>query len=520
MTPKVIPFRRAASDAADRERIAQCLDQSLTVEASAGPGKTTALVERIAKVLESGRARVQQLVAVTFTHKAAGELKLRLRQRLDQQLRAVPRASRPALETALRSLEEATIGTIHSFCSQILRERPVEARVEPLFVEAGPEERRRLMDRAFGRWLEERLEVGSIPLKRVLARHSREGEAPTAKLRRAASEFAEWRDYSAAWTRPEWHREAALETLTRLAENTAERLSTSPTFQPLRTFVQERRRAAARGGQDDAYREARLIHLRTELLKSRAKLDELNHAMKRFHEDADADLAAGLAQELQLFLTRYEEIKRQAGRLDFRDQLIRARDLVRDSPLVRRYLQERFTHFFIDEFQDTDPVQAELFLLLAADDPAENNWRRVRPAPGKLFLVGDSKQSIYKFRRADVRLYTSVCAQLEAAGEARLTLRQSFRAVRPIQGFVNLAFAGVMTGDLSLGQAAYSPLEEVAPAIEGQPPLVFLDLLDAVNPETAAWRNGASSRFCPAPWGSSSIGCFVRADGACGLHAA
>jgi ATP-dependent exoDNAse (exonuclease V) beta subunit len=87
----------------------------------------------------------------------------------------------------------------------------------------------------------------------------------------------------------------------------------------------------------------------------------------------------------------------KAGRLDFLDLLIKARDLIRNNSAVRGELQRRFSHFFVDEFQDTDPLQAEILLLLAADDPEETNWRAIRPVPGKLFLVGDP--SIVDFRR-------------------------------------------------------------------------------------------------------------------------
>ena len=101
-------------------------------------------------------------------------------------------------------------------------------------------------------------------------------------------------------------------------------------------------------------------------------------------------------------------MKQCAGCLDFTDLLLRARDLVRDGAAVRADLQRRFTHLYVDEFQDTDPLQAELLLLLAADAPDVDDWRRVRPVPGKLFIVGDPKQSIYRFRRADVGLYEQV----------------------------------------------------------------------------------------------------------------
>src|SRR5579884_1715512 len=151
----------------------------------------------------------------------------------------------------------------------------------------------------------------------------------------------------------------------------------------------------------------------------------------------------------------------------------RARDLVRDDPAVRRELRARFTHLFVDEFQDTDPLQVELLLLLAADDPEERDWRRVRPVPGKLFLVGDPKQSIYRFRRADVDLYRAVCRQLLAAGARRVELTVSFRAVPELQEAVNAAFGPPMA-DGAPSQAGYVPLRPWRSAAAGQPALVAL----------------------------------------------
>ena len=96
---------------------------------------------------------------------------------------------------------------------------------------------------------------------------------------------------------------------------------------------------------------------------------------------------------------------------------------------MRAELQRRFDRIFVDEFQDTDPLQAEILLLLAADDPAETvGPRRARPAPGKLFLVGDPKQSIYRFRRADVALYEAIKERLVGAGRRAALPDESFRS--------------------------------------------------------------------------------------------
>lgn len=100
----------------------------------------------------------------------------------------------------------------------------------------------------------------------------------------------------------------------------------------------------------------------------------------------------------------------------------RARNLLRDNEQVRRDLQGRFTHIFVDEFQDTEPLQAEVLMLLASADPTISDWRQVCVVPGKLFIVGDPKQAIYRFRRADVGLYFDVKDRLVAGGAVAIQL--------------------------------------------------------------------------------------------------
>ena len=173
-------------------------------------------------------------------------------------------------------------------------------------------------------------------------------------------------------------------------------------------------------------------------------------------------------------IAEYELLKTRAGRLDFLDLLIKACNLIRDNATVRNELQRRYTHFFIDEFQDTDPLQVEILLLLAADNPATTDWRDARPVPGKLFLVGDPKQSIYRFRRADIALYEEVKERLIRSGAELLHLTTSFRAPPSIQSFVNTAFSRAMTASPDRGQAAYVALEKSRPEIQGRPTLVAL----------------------------------------------
>ena len=153
---------------------------------------------------------------------------------------------------------------------------------------------------------------------------------------------------------------------------------------------------------------------------------------------------------------------------------MRARDLLRRDKNVRKRLQDAFKAIFVDEFQDTDLVQAEILLLLASDDPAVSDCDDVRPVPGKLFIVGDPKQSIYRFRRADVAVYRRVCQMLEARGATRLLLTTSFRSRPTMQHCINAAFSRVMTDDPQMRQAQYVGLSPFRNERLEQPAVVSL----------------------------------------------
>ena len=504
------------SDAEARHAIASRLDDTLIVEAAAGTGKTTELVGRIVTILAEGRATVGQIVAVTFTEKAAGELKLRLRARLDRARSAAAPLSetRTRLNLALTGLEEAHVSTIHGFCADLLRERPVEAGVDPLFEVLTEPASARLFDDAFGRWLQEQLANPPEGVRRALRRSAFGGDdGPIDRLRRAAWDLSQWRDFTGPWTRPDFDRqreiEAALVDLHEFADLTrrvsspgdplfagtepARRVSDEVMLQrsseddgepdydgweaALIDLSRDRTLANARTGRGSAYGDGvpreRVIQARTAL---KARLDQ-------FRMLADADLAALLQRDLRGAIDRYHQLKARAGALDFLDLLLLARDLVRDNASVRLGFQTRFKRIFVDEFQDTDPLQAEILLLLAADDNDETDWRKVRPRPGTLFLVGDPKQSIYRFRRADVGIYREVCARLTALGATQLHLNTSFRSVPGIQVCVNRAFERVMTGDPLTLQAPYVPLAPHRAALPNQPSVIALPV-----PEPYKWR--------------------------------
>ncbi len=493
-----------SQDRENRRRIRTALQESLLVEAAAGTDKTTQLVARLVAVLREGLTTPEKVVAVTFTRKAAGELKLRLRQQLEnERFDTEEPQQRSHLERAISRLEEARIGTIHSFCAELLRERPVEAGVDPDFAELSEDEAPRLFDRAFQGWIERRLNETSPTLSRVLSRlatwKSYPPVSPLSRLRDAAWQLAEWRDFPRPWRRDPFDRDAAIDRLVEEVDRVARASQLCDykqdylriALRPARFFRRALEKSEELRGRDYDDLEAGLLELlrglRSDKRKGRGRFsptvsrqqmlewrEALLERLEEFKTRADADLAAGLRDEFGELLEGYEELKKRRGALDFVDLLVRARDLLRNVREVRSYFQGRFSHLFVDEFQDTDPLQAEILLLLAADDPDQSDWTKIRLTTGKLFVVGDPKQSIYRFRRADVLLYQQVKAVLQRAGARLLYLSRNFRSIRPLQEAVNSAFEPIMREDRESGQPGYVGLLEHLGPVEGQPEAVVL----------------------------------------------
>ena len=207
---------RPIADLEDRRLIAEALDQTLVVEAAAGTGKTTELVKRIVRLVTTGRATVDQVVAVTFSEKAAGELKLRLREELERARASAVALEGARLERAVQRFEEAQVSTIHGFCADLLRERPVEARIDPSFAVLTEGQSARLFDEAFSDWIQHELDAPGEGVRRSLRRTSSrrfgyddDDDAPIARLKRAGRDLLEWRDHPAPWRRPEGFRRDA-----------------------------------------------------------------------------------------------------------------------------------------------------------------------------------------------------------------------------------------------------------------------------------------------------------------------
>lgn len=517
-------------DAQARARIENDLDQSFLVEAAAGTGKTSALVGRIARLVATGRAEITQIAAITFTERASGELVLRLREKLELAREACrDAAERARLEVALADFEAAYVGTIHGFCAELLRARPLDAGVDPAFTMLADDEQSALLEETSDRFLEGALEAPPEGIRRALAR-PRDFDPPPPRVlfAREIRELADHRDQDPHLTRAPFDREAEIELLlTELRALAAMRPEGDGKGDKLAKLltdlghwlavVDAREETRPRDYDLLEHELVRLpaqrwldwkgsgrgkqigMRLRANVLAARDRW--LAH-VAAFHVRADADLAFCLARDLAPALAHYEARKRSLGVLDHLDALLRARELLVSSERARVALQERFRFLFVDEVQDVDPVQKDIVLLLASDDPSASDPARVRPRRGALYLVGDPKQAIYGFRRADLRTYLALKDALVPAHGEMLELGASFRPRPAIAALVNHAFESLFDG--GPGQARHVALEPQRPAMSEFPSVVALP-----SPRALGW-GGTVTRTAVKDTLPDAIASFVR----------
>jgi len=472
---------RRPPDQDARDLIRSDLDRSLLVEAAAGTGKTTSMVGRMTALLSEGRCTVRNLAAVTFTRKAAAELRTRFQIELEEAVRSGGDSDRrrSRLSAALDNVEGCFIGTIHSFCSRLLRERPVEAGVSVDFAEIEDDDDAQLRSEAW-ELTAARLIAADDPLLDELRRLGIE-------LRDLSAGFERYADFPDVeeWPAPPTPVPETAPVKAELEDYARRMEALIPTFpldrgtdQLMNRYCQVAR-LVRQNDLDDPLELEEILELFLTRMKmvqkywsdcqkgrSKTGKEELQKWEAFAAECAEPYVkefrAACYEPILRLFAragTVYDELRRSAGLLNFQDILLKTAGLLRSGPHVREYFRKRFTHLLVDEFQDTDPVQAEVLLLLTADDPAENDWKRCRPVPGSLFVVGDPKQSIYRFRRADIVMYNEVKEILVASGGRVLSLHTNFRTDSPVVAWVNEVFDKEFPGEADEFSPRQVPLE-------------------------------------------------------------
>jgi len=457
------------TDSEAREAVVD-LGRTFFVEASAGTGKTRLLCDRALAALLTPGYEPSRLVAITFTEKAAAELSARLRAALEDWAAAHPDDEQA--EYALERFDQAQISTIHSFAASLLRELPVEAAVDPAFQVLDGVGATLLFEQAWEEWLQAEAERadGAAPWSSAWAHF---GSPRLDLLERVVAATAAERDvvdvegYDIPAPDPGELREAVRAARARFDEVRDCCLDRGDACYRAFASVGELARALEAGDLERACS----VSIKAGGAKKNwqpGKLkDELNQkylkpvaeALARLCDDRRRAMLPPLISWLAGAARAFEGRKEELGDLDFHDLLLRAaRLLCRREAGAREYFQRRYRHILVDEFQDTDPLQVELIFFLAEEGAAATAWRDVALVPGKLFVVGDPKQSIYRFRRADVEIYEAARDVVTREGGEVLRLTDNFRAAPPLVSFVNDAFGGVFGEGDPPYQPAYGPL--------------------------------------------------------------
>ncbi|MCL2713936.1 MAG: UvrD-helicase domain-containing protein [Alphaproteobacteria bacterium] len=499
-----------SGDSGGRLRALTELNSCLLVEAAAGTGKTSLLAGRVVMLLASG-VETHAIAAITFTELAAGELRQRISWYLDSLVGgSVPRelqlafpdgvgaATREALRRAGAHLDELVCGTIHGFCHDLLRSYAVEGGIDPGAEVLDGDQADFAFDEIFDRWWRDRLDKprdGTDDPIAVMARHDpdraeqvlrefaryrrrhRTAQVAVSELEPGAElEFGEcvrvfrrWCDHVNAPPEddPDF---VALEKLLLHFEG---RFDPLPDFERLWLLAHPPLSPILRRESFDL-RDYKVRALwkhvgpregtQQRVNQARAHFEACRRAYRTLIGRIAGALMATFSRQIDEVLARYADFKQRAAVLDFDDLLLSCRAMLRQHPGLRSAAGQRFARLLVDEFQDTDPVQAEIVFLLCGSGEEGAAWQCRRLRPGQLFLVGDPKQAIYGFRGADLATYLLVRGAIKAQfPDNILQVTANFRSRAPILDHVNRCFEA----QLSAQQAGYVALEATRSAQDG-----------------------------------------------------
>ena len=431
------------------------IKKHISVTAGPGSGKTTVLVERYVHILREHELSIDQIVAITFTNRAANEMRERLRSELNHMLRISDDAERRRWLNYKRTLDGAVITTIHGFCARMLREFPVEARVDPQFLLLDEHRAAMMLESMVEQVLSEFITGGHIEISRLTlgVGRSRLAAALAHLYREVRSKGLSLEELALATAKvhatDEDHARALEELENTMDEFLSLRIKTPATYKkhaelasiwpdilellkaiPAHETLGEYCRSV------ETFRRYRLNatsavadHVRA--VDALVWSPELRGRVPQVCLDI---FARQYALEMINLLVRVDqrltEEKQKISALDFDDLELRTLALLERPEVIAR-TSERYRFFLVDEFQDTNAVQKVLLERLAL-----SKGRR----PANLFIVGDRKQSIYGFRGADVDVFRAMTEILLAAGGEEKPLQLNFRSQPPLISFFNYLF--------------------------------------------------------------------------------
>lgn len=469
-----------AIDEQSRRLIRVELHTNILVEAGAGSGKTQMLAERMAAGVAAGVYPLENMAAVTFTRKAASELRGRFHLALEAELSrarsqsgadgAEPLARIARIESALSNLESFFAGTIHSFCARLLRERPVESGVAPGFTELDETQDFELRQRAWRDFITGARAIGDPDMMALMEADVRPKDLDAAFSTICVNDDVDFPAGTAVCPEPGPALKALDEFLKELQKHLPAKIpavTTCPVQKAARQFSGQMRVARYRLSRPSVVAslldtwnfESRIVQKWwTDSAEEKKRLRDL---IQGLHEGFRASVVTPHLSQWRQYVYRLSVTllararesgaaeRRRLNSLNYGDLLNLAARVLRENVPVRRALQEKFKYLLVDEFQDTDPVQAEIMFWLAEDGEAapavkpdeSPDWRKAALRQGALFVVGDPKQSIYRFRRADIDIYNLVRERFSEREVGKvLPLTLNFRSTQAICEWANEVF--------------------------------------------------------------------------------
>jgi len=511
-------------DQEQRDRAAGDLSQSYIIEAAAGTGKTTVLVTRIIKLIKTGEARLEEVVAITFTEKAAAELKVKLRQELERSLlNEAASGEGQRISEAISDLERMQVTTIHSFCGSLLRERPVEAGLDPNFEVADGLMARLVQTEVWEDWVERQMDKDDPALRRAVLIGIKPDQIrkmsqsmlenrdvlnylpsplPPGDLEKAVGQFVKAfeKNVESLNQLKQYCRDAGDKAILMIEElnEKLKKLESIPEREEReRIIFEEIPMGFAKRGNKNNWKPDHQLKTVKEHFAS--LLENLNGTKALITES----VMTGLAHRLTDYIEVYKQAKQERNFLDFHDLLNFTRRMLKEHAEVRRYFRGRYKFLLVDEFQDTDPLQAEIVFFLSEDEAGKaSEWKEVQVASKRLFIVGDPKQSIYRFRRADIEMYED--AKVRMGKNRLLTISQNFRCAPSLVQEVNKIFKDIiMPPEDGQYQPGYVPLyfgrkKESVPKENGvvflYPPGIKNILLERVD-DCRLWESRCIASF-------------------------
>ena len=479
-------------DQQGRHRIKSDIKTNLIVEAGAGSGKTTEMANRIVALLENGYRKIDEIAAITFTNKAANELKHRVYAKLE----SVYKDTRS--DIILDSIENyhlCFIGTIHSFCSKLLRERPIEASVDPNFQEIEESEDLLIRNKIWQDYVtyadeEVKKLLDVLNVLNINVEALKNFLKIVCDNQDVVFNFNSQDQVDMVYIGDEINRifnklnhfinsikddlpeginldsdnldgmQKSILTFLRKTKN-RDNLSLEEKVALLNKFVSKssskvvqirwssetilKKRAKEIGLEMDELRECEIVSLFNSI-----KIYAYNKVFIPFVEKTKP---------------YYTDYKKKTGKMNFQDLLIYTNNMLKDSVDVRMHFQNKYKTILVDEFQDTDPIQAQMLMYLTGKELTEKRWDYITPNEGSLFVVGDPKQSIYAFRRADIEIYEKFKELVVEKGGALVELTTNFRASQTLGSWYNKTFSQTFKQDydekMGITQAKFSELQAI-----------------------------------------------------------